>query len=309
MRRIGFALVLLPLLACGASEEPPAAPVAREGRASMDDGVELYYRIEGRGEPTLVVPVAVFLSEPLRRLAESRRVVFFDARHRGRSGTGPLDSVSLDRQVRDLEGLRRALDLDSMDLLGWSGPAMEVGAYTIRHPDRVRRLIQVSPVPPAASLMQELGGDSRGGGRDQAAIESLTDRWERGEVGEAQFCREHRRLSLPASFADTALVARVPDVCAFENEWPVNLWPYFDALLGSFADYDLRPALAELRVPRLVIHGREDGIPIAGGRAWVEGYPNARFLELSPAGHFPFIERPEEFFRAVEDFLGGPRDG
>jgi len=309
MTRIGFAVGLPLLLACAGREAPPAAPPASEGRVAMDDGVEIYYRIQGRGEPTLVVPVAAFLSEPLFRLTEGRRVVFFDARHRGRSGSGSLDSVSLDRQIRDLEGLRQALELDSMDLLGWSGPAMEMGAYTIRHPDRVRRLIQVSPVPPAASLMRELGGDTRSGRRDQAAIDSLTNRWERGELGEAEFCRAYQRLSLPSSFADPTLVSRVPDVCAYANEWPVNLWPYFDALLGSFADYDLRPGLAELRLPRLVIHGREDGIPLAGGRAWVEGYPNASFVELSPAGHFPFIERPAEFFRAVEEFLTAPRDG
>jgi pimeloyl-ACP methyl ester carboxylesterase len=85
----------------------------------------------------------------------------------------------------------------------------------------------------------------------------------------------------------------------------VNIWPYFGKLLGSFGNYDWRPQLANLRVPRLVIHGREDGIPLAGARAWAAGFQDARLLVLSPAGHFPFIERPNEFFPAVDQFLRG----
>jgi pimeloyl-ACP methyl ester carboxylesterase len=63
--------------------------------------------------------------------------------------------------------------------------------------------------------------------------------------------------------------------------------------------------IGELDIPRLVVHGREDGIPVEGGRAWAAGFPTARFLELSPAGHFPFLEQPAAFFPAVDRFLDG----
>ena len=76
-------------------------------------------------------------------------------------------------------------------------------------------------------------------------------------------------------------------------------------MLGSFGDYDWREEIGELEIPRLVIHGREDGIPVEGGRAWAAGFPTARFLELSPAGHFPFLEQPDVFFQAVDRFLNG----
>lgn len=58
-------------------------------------------------------------------------------------------------------------------------------------------------------------------------------------------------------------------------------------------------------IPRLVIHGREDGIPLAGAEAWVAGHPTARLLVLSPAGHFPFLEQRELFMQAVDEFLRG----
>jgi pimeloyl-ACP methyl ester carboxylesterase len=155
--------------------------------------------------------------------------------------------------------------------------------------------------------MREAGGDTRQERINRDSIAALDGRYDAGEFSDApaEFCRARERLTLPSNFADTALVARVPDVCQWENEWPVNLWPYFSALLGSFGEYDWRGDLQGLSIPRLVIHGREDGVPLAGAGAWVAGFPSARLLELSPAGHFPFLEREAEFFAAVNAFLEG----
>lgn len=283
-------------------------PTVVEGHVTTDDSVRLYYRIVGDGSETVVVPIALYLEDLLAPLAgPGRRLIFYDPRHRGRSGRGDLARVSLDRQIEDLEQLRAALGIERMALLGWSGLGMEMAVYAIRHPDRVTRLVQVAPVPPAARILREAGGDRRVERGDRVALAELDRRFDAGEFAAdgAGFCRARNRLSLPTNFADTALAARVPDVCRWENEWPVHLWPYFDALLGSFGAYDWLDEMATLNVPRLVIHGREDGIPLAGARAWAAGFPNARLLVLAPAGHFPFIERPDAFFPAVDRFLAG----
>ncbi len=201
----------------GSGARPP-----REGFVTADDGVRLFYETLGEGGDFVVIPFGFYLRPSLDRLAGKRTLVFYHPRNRGRSDPAPLASVSLDRQIQDLEQLRAALGIDRM-----------------------------------------------------------------------------------ANFVDASLVARVPDVCVYENEWPTNLWRYFGALLGSFGKYDWSADLASLEVPRLVIHGREDGVPVAGARAWARGYRNARLIELSPAGHFPFLEQPEAFFAAAERFLAG----
>ena len=51
--------------------------------------------------------------------------------------------------------------------------------------------------------------------------------------------------------------------------------------------------------------GSRHGIPLEGGRAWAAGFPTARLIVLSPAGHFPFLEQPAAFFPAVDRFLDG----
>ncbi len=311
MRRIG--VVFLFGLAVGLSQVASPAPFVRtEGYVATDDGTRLYYVEKGSGPNVLVAPIALYL-EPhlLEDLAKSRRVIFYDPRNRGRSDSADLSSVSLDRQIEDLESLRKKLGIEKMALLGWSGLGMEMAVYTLRHPDRVTRLIQMSPVPPAASIMRE-SGDARAEMGDQTALEALDSRGDAGEFDETpeEYCRLRNALTDPTNFVDTELAKKVPDVCVHENEWPKNLWPYFGALLPSFGDYDWRDDLQDLKIPRLVIHGREDGIPLSGAEAWVAGYPEARLLVLSPSGHFPYIEQKEAVLTAINTFLGGewPQD-
>jgi pimeloyl-ACP methyl ester carboxylesterase len=280
-----------------------AQPV-QTGHAAMDDGTRLHYEIVGEGEDVVVVPMAMYLSEALAPLAEGRRLVFYDPRNRGASEAADLATVSLDRQVEDLDQLRDALGIERMALIGWSGLGMEMAVYAIRHPDRVTRLVQVSPVPPTAAMMAATG-DRRAGRVDQAAVAAVDSLAREGAIDSEEHCLRRRALTERANFEDPSLAARVPDPCRYENEWPVNLWPYFDALLGSFGEYDWLAEMRELAIPRLVVHGREDGIPVEGGRAWAAGFPAARFLELSPAGHFPFLEQPAAFFPAVDRFLDG----
>lgn len=301
MRRL-VPIALLALACNGANT------AAREGYVVTDDSVRLYHRTVGSGPQTVVIPLASMLGDLLLPLAsQDRRLVFYDVRHRGRSGAGDLARVSIDRQIRDLEQLREALGIERMAIIGWSGLGMEMAVYAMRHPDRVTRLVQVGAVPPAARMMREAGGDRRAQRMDRAALDALDRRAAAGDFARdsAGLCRERRRLTLPASFEDTTLVRRVPDVCAWENEWPGRLGPYFGALLGSLGDWDWTSEMRALAMPRLVVHGREDGIPLAGAQAWAAGFPNARLLVLSPAGHFPFIEQPEVFFPAVDRFLGG----
>lgn len=297
---LGLVLAALVIAACG------GAP-ASSGFVTTSDGTRLAYERVGRGSEVLVVPMRVFLAEALSELAEGRQVVFYDPRGRGASDPADTLAVSREQNLADLEELREALGIERMALLGWSGLGMEMAVYTLRHPERVTRLVQVAPVPPARAVMREAGGDTRDVRTDTAAVRQLLAGFDAGEYRDDPqgFCTHYQRLTLPGNFADTSLARLVPDVCQYSNEWPVNLWPYFGALLPSFGDYDWREDLRRLEVPRLVIHGREDGIPLAGARAWVAGFPSARLVELSPAGHFPFLEQPEAFFAAVTVFLDG----
>ena len=256
----------------------------------------------------MIIPVGIYLEEALSPLAsEERRLVFYDPRGRGRSDAVDSVAFSLDHQVADVEAVRRHLGIERVAILGWSGPAMEMAVYAMRHPERVSRLVQVAPVPPRNTPFNEQAYKERERRLVSEALDHLEARRQMGEFEDdpAAFCRALNRLTLPANFFDAVDARSVPDVCVYENEWPENLAPLFRALLISFGDYDFREPLAELEIPRLVIHGEADAFPLKGSEAWVRGHPEARLLVLSEAAHFPFVERPDAFFAAVDTFLKG----
>lgn len=272
------------------------------------DGVELHYRVVGDGQETILVPLATLHSDRLDALARpNRKVVLFDPRNRGRSEAAELSRVSLERQMDDVEAIRKAVGAERVDLIGWSGLGMELWAYVLRHPERVRRFVQLAPIPPRQEpWIQEMLAD-RAERLDSVAVREFRRQVEEGEfVGDpAARCRASNRIEWAATFADPAGVSETPDVCEYPNEWGVNLGPYFDALLGSFGTYDWRPTLDSVPVPRLVIHGARDNIPRGGNAEWVRGQPNARILVVEGAGHWPHYERSERVLPAIAAFLDG----
>lgn len=71
--------------------------------------------------------------------------------------------------------------------------------------------------------------------------------------------------------------------------------------LQLLADLDLRQQLAAIRLPCLVVHGREDAIvPVAAGRWLAEHLPQAQWLECAGCGHAPFLTRAQYFNERME---------
>lgn len=314
-----MALIPVVIMACRTEEVPSSGRSGmetaqagngsvQEGFARADDGVRLYYRVIGDGPQVVVVPVGFYLESLLAPLATpERRLVFYDPRGRGRSDGVDPARVSLDHQIADVEAVRRALEIEQMALIGWSGLGMEMAVYTIRHPERVTRLVQVGPVPPRQTPWAEQGYATRARRYDAEAVRRLNERSDAGdfETDPAGHCRALNDVVLPALVATSSRYNRIPDVCVHQNEWPVNTGPLFEALLGSFGDYDWRDALESVTVPRLVVHGEEEAFPLEGSREWVRGFQNARLLVIPDARHFPFVDRPDLFFPAVDRFLRG----
>ncbi len=73
--------------------------------------------------------------------------------------------------------------------------------------------------------------------------------------------------------------------------------------LEAFTSFDLRPFMAGVVQPALVICGREDKqIPPDDSRLLAETLPRARIEWLSPAGHNPFVEHPAACLELVRAF-------
>jgi 3-oxoadipate enol-lactonase len=76
------------------------------------------------------------------------------------------------------------------------------------------------------------------------------------------------------------------------------------AACESLATLDLRPALAEVRIPVLaVVGGLDEATPPAMSREVVAGLPNATLTILDGLAHVPQLQAPERFLDAVVPFL------
>jgi pimeloyl-ACP methyl ester carboxylesterase len=75
-------------------------------------------------------------------------------------------------------------------------------------------------------------------------------------------------------------------------------------LLTALEKVDLRPALAKISCPVLVVAAERDAaMPLERTKAVADGIPLAHFVVVPGAGHALVVEREDEFVLLVERFL------
>lgn len=287
---------------------------ARQGNATQFEdglktvnGVELYYKVMGKGSPLVVLHGGPGLEHSyflphLARLAEHHRVVFFDQRANGRSAA-PKDTsaMTLDQYVEDLEELRKELGIqEKMALLGHSWGALIAMRYAIKYPEALSALILVNPV--AASSQYRAQSMRRMQSRMTPA-DSLTrlsimqsEPFRRGSpVALEQFFKVVFRPTLYDRKNIEKLRFQFPPDYAAKSA----MLQYMREMLN----YDIHRQLSAITAPTLIIHGDVDPLPLEAVERLHESITNSKLVIMNDSGHFPFIEKPEELFRLLEGFL------
>ena len=158
-------------------------------------------------------------------------MVFWDHRGHGRSEWVPVEQCTQDQLVADVEGVRRALGLGPVDVLGISWGGFLGLMYAARHPGSIRRLAVVG-----AAASHEFMPRAEANARRQATPEqwaAYRSLWDGSLPDDASFRRAFetirplyfhdkalaaggergaRRHALPARRAEVRHRARVPDV-------------------------------------------------------------------------------------------------
>jgi len=279
------------------------------------DGAALFYRLVGTGPDTLVMIHGGpgmdmgYMVPDFAPLAGRHRLLFYDQRGGGRSERLRDDPAlfTMAHHVADLEALRVRFGLARMTLIAHSfGPAL-AAAYAIAHPDRVARMIFLGPLPPRqGELWQRYGAtlDSRLTEAERAEMARLEEAMLHGPDPVAA-CRAYWAIGVKPRIARPELASRITgDFCSAGADGIRAgmgvAGPHTSAALGS---WDFRPALAQVAAPTLIIHGEDDAIPMDLVEEWTTALSHARLIKVPGASHFPYVERPDLVWPAIEDFL------
>jgi proline iminopeptidase len=244
-----------------------------------------------------------YLLPQMLRLAEQRDVLFYDQRGGGRSKSDSRVPVTWQTQVEDLDRVIGEFGLDRLTLVGYSWGGLLAILYAIegaegRVAHNPSRLLLIDPAPVSRALRQQFETEFARRQSDPA-IAQLRDELTASGLRERDVDAYRQRafeLSVAGYFFDPR---RAVDLTPFRVVGRVqqSVWDS----LGGF-DLTAPGRLDSVSVPTLIVHGREDPIPLASSEAAARAM-GAELVVLDACGHVPYVEQPDALFAAVEGFL------
>lgn len=268
-------------------------------RFASYDGTVLAYRTIGEagdGRPLVCVPGGPGrASEYLGDLGGLSGLVVLDNRATGGSDR-PADKESYraDRLAEDVEALRVHLGLSRMDLLGHSAGAGIAMVYAARYPERIGRLILVTPGLRAAGFTLS----------DEQWLENVRIRKDEPWFEEALAAALDdgpREAYVQFSYGRWDGAARAHSQVGARDQEAAD--GYLATDWAAVAETTVT-GLGKLHAPVLVIAGELDPGPTpATALRLVEMLRDGRLAIQPKAGHFPWIDGPRAFTHVIRQFL------
>lgn len=287
---------------CGEAAAPASPfPNQKIRFCESGDGTQIAYATIGAGPP--LVRAGHWLTHlehdwhsPVWRplldeFARTFQVSRYDQRGNGLSDWS-IRNASLDAFVDDLEAVVDAAKLDRFALYGTSQGAPIAISYAVRHPERVSHLILHGGYVRGRTLRASEAEREQG----EAILALMRHGW--GKEG-SPFIKAFTSMYIPDGTREQ--IDSLADLQA-QTVSPENAV----ALRTAVDNFDVSALLAEVSVPTLVIHARNDGVqPLDEGRKLASGIKESEFVLLDSANHAPLQQEPawDRLFEAIRDFV------
>jgi proline iminopeptidase len=241
------------------------------------------------------------LKASLSPLAETMQLVFFDHRGQGRSARHDPARYVLDENVEDMEALRRHLGLGPIVSIGTSYGGMVAMAHAARFPAAVSHLVLIVTAAHAGfnARAQEIVA-ARGTDAQKAVAAELWD----GHLDTVEKLRHYYDVMGPL------YSRRYDPAVAQATRGRAILAP--EAITKAFApggflrSFDLRPEVAAITAPTLILAGRHDWIcPPEFSEEIHRIIPGSQLRIFENSSHSIRNDEPELLRATIAEFAGG----
>ncbi len=261
------------------------------------EGVSLHVRDSGpRTAPALILlhgfGSSLHTWEPwARALDRTFRVVRFDLPGSGLSAPDPTGDYTDTRSMLLLSALMDTLGIQRATLVGNSMGGRIAWTFAARYPERVDKLVLISPD----------GFASSGFEYGKAAVVPASLSLMRYVLPKAML-----RMSLEPAYANTramtdSLADRYYDLLRAPGARDAMLQRMRQTVLT-----DPVPLLRRIQAPTLLLWGQQDAmIPFSNAADYLRALPHAILVPLPNVGHLPFEETPDAALVPLRRFLIG----
>jgi proline iminopeptidase len=287
---------------------PKPIPAPRAEGFTTTTGAPLYWARYGNANgPKLLVlhggPGAdhCYLLPQMLHLGEKHDLLFYDQRGGGRSKSDPHIPVTWRTHVEDLGAVVEEFRFDPLSIVGYSWGAMLALLYAVEqtrnpHLRRPERLALINPAPMTKEHRRQFVSEFARRQHSKRIHEMRSELAASGlrERDPQTYRQRAFELSVAGYFSNPD---NATDLTPFRVVGRVQ-----QSVWESLGDFDLIGELKGVRVPSLVVAGRDDPIPLASSREAASAL-GANLVVLDECGHVPYVEQPEKLFAALDPFL------
>jgi proline iminopeptidase len=293
-----------------------------DGKYYSVNGAKLYTVTVGEGEPLFLIaggPGGAHLGlRSFDSLATDMKLIYYDGYGRGKSDTAKIvTEYTLERDIEDLEGLRKAMKLDKISILGHSYGGLVAQGYAIKYPAQVSHLILANTFH--SFEMWQANDDNS----NHEIKTNYPEVWEElmriREAGGISSDDDHQEVygRVPYGFLYAYNPARFepkaptgPKKPPYPNRFNGKLYYQMVGKDGDFyvgndiGNFDFRKQLKDLKMPILVIGGRFDRVATPEMMIKYKKFcPQAQYVMFERSGHNPQVEEPEKEFAVIRAFM------
>jgi proline iminopeptidase len=293
---------------------------ATDGKYYTVNGAKIWVVTVGTGDPLILISGGPGGTHKGLRSFDSLSVktnvqlIYFDGFGRGKSDLAKeVKEYSLTRDIEDIEGLRKAMNLKKVSLLGHSYGSLVAQGYAIKYPDNVSHLIVANGFH--SYVMWQENDDNSNHEIKVNYPEVWDELMKYREQGGISSDAKHREIygNVPYGF----LYAYNPDNFTkrgtgkpYPNPFNADLYYQMVGKDGDFyvgndiGNFDYRKQLKDLKMPILIYGGRYDRVAVPRMMVKYKDYcPQAKFVMFELSGHNPQIEERAKLFTLLTDFL------